>query len=85
MKKKIYQKNYFVCVMVIQSSVLRVILRWDIPFVYSNRECTQLKSQEVLTTRNKGFKYSIKSYKFKGKLIGLRLESFQVSQKQVFV
>jgi len=39
--------------MVIQSSVLKVILRQDIPFVYPNHECTQLKSQEVLTTKIK--------------------------------
>jgi hypothetical protein len=32
-EKKIYQKNYFVSVMVIQNSVLRVILVQDIPFV----------------------------------------------------
>jgi len=28
--------------MVIQSSVLRVILKQDIPFVYPNYECTQM-------------------------------------------
>jgi hypothetical protein len=28
--------------MVIQSNVLRMILGWDIPFVYPNRECTPL-------------------------------------------
>jgi hypothetical protein len=27
--------------MVIQSSILKVILGWDIHFVYPNRECTQ--------------------------------------------
>jgi hypothetical protein len=32
-EKEIYQKNYFVSVMVIQNSVLRVILVQDIPFV----------------------------------------------------
>jgi hypothetical protein len=39
MKKiKIYQKNYFLNVMVIQSSVLKVVLMQDIPFVYPNHE-----------------------------------------------
>jgi len=33
-KKKIYQINYFINVMAIQSNVLRVILGCDIPFVY---------------------------------------------------
>jgi hypothetical protein len=27
--------------MVIKNSVLKVILGWDIPFVYPNNECTQ--------------------------------------------
>jgi hypothetical protein len=39
-EKKIYQKNYFINLMVIQSSVLIVILGWDSPFVYPNYECT---------------------------------------------
>jgi hypothetical protein len=39
MKKKIYQINYIVNVMVIQSGILRVILGGDIPFVYPNYEC----------------------------------------------
>jgi hypothetical protein len=65
--------------MVIQSSVLRVILKQDIPFVYPNCECTQLKTQEILTTRNKSFKSSIKNYEFKGKLIAHKLESFHVN------
>jgi hypothetical protein len=40
MKKTIYQINYFVNVMVIQSSVLKMILGWNIPFVYPNLEWT---------------------------------------------
>jgi hypothetical protein len=41
MNKKIYQINYFVNVMVIQSNVLKMILGWDILFVYTNCDCTQ--------------------------------------------
>jgi len=41
-EKKIYQKNYFINLMVIQNSVLKVILGQGIPFVYPNCECTQL-------------------------------------------
>jgi hypothetical protein len=33
--------NYFISVMIIQSSVLKVILGQDIPFVYPNLEWTQ--------------------------------------------
>jgi hypothetical protein len=40
MKKIIYQKTYFINVMVIQSSVLKMILGWNISFVYLNLECT---------------------------------------------
>jgi hypothetical protein len=54
-------------------------LKRDIPFVYPNCECTQLKTQEILTTRNKSFKSSIKNYEFKGKLIAHKLESFHVN------
>ncbi len=38
--KKNYQIDYFVNVMVIESSVLKMILGWNIPFVYPNCECT---------------------------------------------
>ncbi len=40
MKKKIYEKNYFINVMVIQGSVLKMILGQDIAFVYHNLEWT---------------------------------------------
>jgi hypothetical protein len=40
-EKQIYQKNYFLNVVVIQSSVLTMILGQDnYPFVYPNHECT---------------------------------------------
>jgi hypothetical protein len=38
-KKENLPKTYFINVMVIQSNVLRMILGWDIPFVYPNRNC----------------------------------------------
>jgi hypothetical protein len=44
MKKKIYQKIYFIYVMVIQHNVLRMILGQDIPIVYPNLEWTQSRS-----------------------------------------
>jgi hypothetical protein len=40
--KFFYKINYYINVMVIQSNVLRMILGWDIPFVYPNCECTPL-------------------------------------------
>jgi hypothetical protein len=40
MKNKIYQINYFINVVVIQNNALRVILVFDIAFVYPNYECT---------------------------------------------
>jgi len=40
MEKKFYQISYFISVMVIQNNVLRMILGWNIPFVYLNDECT---------------------------------------------
>jgi len=40
MKKKIYQKNYFINVMIIESSFLKMILKWNILFMYPNREYT---------------------------------------------
>jgi hypothetical protein len=39
MKNK-YQISYFINVMVIQNNALRIILGWDIRFVYPNRDCT---------------------------------------------
>jgi len=40
-EKKIYQKNYFINVVVIQNSVLTMILgRDNYPLVYPNHECT---------------------------------------------
>jgi hypothetical protein len=43
MEKKIYQIFFCVNVMVIQNNVLKMILGWNIPFVYPNLEWT-LKS-----------------------------------------
>jgi hypothetical protein len=40
MKKKYLPINYFISVMVIQNSILRMILERDIPFVYPNHEWT---------------------------------------------
>ncbi len=43
----IYEINYFINVMVIQSNVLRMILGWDISFVYLNPECTLQGTKKV--------------------------------------
>jgi hypothetical protein len=44
MKKKNYQKNYFINAMVILNNVLRMILGQGIPFVYLNLEWTMSKN-----------------------------------------
>jgi len=41
-KKKFIKTNELVNIMVIQSSVLTMILSWNIPFVYPNHDCAQV-------------------------------------------